>query len=199
MAAARRAEIGMLVIHSAAEGVARVGAVDSNRVRLDLFDSAAVPIASQIWVDCAGTKRCQLDSQTRVYWQDRVMNHWRAGRIVGGGPDEYFVRPPNAQFDIRVPEVDLRVRWDRPVTDPLEVLLAGAQETPYYRDSRLPVLRDLTAQRSACASVMSAAITLTFRKGADAFTLAVAGDACALRRDFGGGDATRPDNRDRRR
>ena len=153
MAAARRAEIGMLVFHSAAEGVARVGAVDSNRVRLDLFDSAAVPIASQIWVDCAGTKRCQLDSQTRVYWQDRVMNHWRAGRIVGGGPDEYFVRPPNAQFDIRVPEVDLRVRWDRPVTDPLEVLLAGAQETPYYRDSRLPVLRDLTAQRSACASV----------------------------------------------
>ncbi|NBE85419.1 hypothetical protein GVV04_31625 [Micromonospora sp. NEAU-HG-1] len=35
----------------------------------------------------------------------------------------------------------------------MDVLLSGGNETPYFRDARLPMLRDLVAQRAACASI----------------------------------------------
>ena len=83
--------------------------------------------------------------------------------MVGSGTAGYFVRPPNAEFDVRVPEEQVRVRWDRPIADPVEVLAAGAQESAFFRDARLPMLRSLVAQRAACAgvpSLLSAAVEI---------------------------------------
>lgn len=145
--------IGQLVLHPNAIGIARIGAVDGCQLKLEMFESAALPVVGEQWVPAAEVRRHQLGVQTRVYWRDQTTGAWQAGRVVGGGPDEYFVRVPNADSDLRVNEADLRVRWDRPVADPLQVLLAGAQESPLYRDSRLPVLRSHVDQRAACASV----------------------------------------------
>jgi ATP-dependent helicase HepA len=146
-----RPKVGMLVVHPEAPGIARIGEVDGPRLRLDLFESAATPVAAQMWTTNNQVSRCRVGVQTRVFWQDGLTGLWSAGRVIGGGPDEYFVRQSNV--DRRVAEADLRIRWDRPVADPLSVLLAGAQESPHFRDSRLPVLKDFTAQRAACASV----------------------------------------------
>jgi ATP-dependent helicase HepA len=148
-----RFDVGMLVVHPAVPGVARIGEISGSTVRLDLFDSAARAIASQQWVDREHVRRCKVGVQTRVFWQDPATGRWTAGRVVGGGPPEYFVRRPNVEEDLRIAESDLRVRWNRPLQDPLAVLLAGAQESPYFRDSRLPALEELTTQRAACASV----------------------------------------------
>ncbi|WP_336031199.1 protein DpdE [Geodermatophilus sp. FMUSA9-8] len=153
MPAGPRVDVGMLVVHPAIPGVARVSATRDPEVQLELFDSAARPVAAQQWVDRADVRRCQVGVQTRVFWRDPTSGRWVAGRIVGGGPDEYFVRRPNAELDLRIPESEIRVRWIRPLEDPLAVLLSGGQESPYFRDSRLPALQELTAQRAACASV----------------------------------------------
>src|SRR4051812_40910716 len=99
----------MLVVHPALPGVAHVGDVRGSTVRLDLFDSAANPIAGQHWVDGEDVRRCQVGIQTRVFWKDPATARWVAGRVVGGGPAEYFVRRPNAAEDLRVAEAELRV------------------------------------------------------------------------------------------
>lgn len=153
MGRAARPGVGGLVIHPKAPGIARIGAVADGQAYLQLFESAAQPIAEAMWVPLSEVRRCLLGRQTRVFWRERASGSWRAGRVIGGGPDEYFIRPPNSQTDLRVAEADLRVRWDRPLADPLQVLLAGAQESPLYRDARVPMIRSLVEQRAACASL----------------------------------------------
>src|SRR5690349_24464013 len=130
MPAGSQLAVGMLVAAPGTPGVARIGQLDGQKVRLDFFDSAATPVASQQWVDESKVRRYVVGVQTRVFWKDADTGRWTAGRVVGGSPPEYFVRRPNADVDLRVAESDLRVRWSRPLTDPLAVLLAGAQESP---------------------------------------------------------------------
>ncbi|WP_375502632.1 protein DpdE [uncultured Jatrophihabitans sp.] len=146
-----RQAVGRLVAQSGAPGFARVGEVVDDRVRLDYFESAARPIAESRWVRLQEVQRVRLSPQTRVFFQDG-WGRWRAGRILGGGPDSYHVRIPNMNVDLQVTEDRLRVRWERPPEDPLQVLLTGANETPRYRDAREPVRQLLLAERAATAS-----------------------------------------------
>src|SRR5690242_14023258 len=148
-------QVGALVEHKSVPGIGRVGAIDRAKVRVDCFESVAKPIAHSRWVDSAECRPIRLQGETRVYWQDPDTGVWRAGRIIGGDPDEYFVRLPNTELDFRVPEVQLRVRWDRPVGNPVDVLVAGANESGYYSNTRQPMMRSLVAQRAACASAFA--------------------------------------------
>lgn len=156
-------DLGNLVILPNRLGIGRVGQVDSTRVRVDYFDSAATPASASQWADRKACKSVVLERETRVFWQDPEAGHWRAGRVVGHDGDRYYVRPPNTDSDIIVAERDIRVRWDRPAKDPIQTLLAGANETPYFRDARLPLLRSLIAQRGACAgttALLSSAVEI---------------------------------------
>ncbi|MEH3135978.1 MAG: protein DpdE [Mycolicibacterium neoaurum] len=143
-------------------GIARVGEIKDGQVRLDLFESAAHPIVESQWRPLHEVSRVRLSAETRVFFQD-VDQNWRAGRIYGGGPDVYGVRPPNSRVDIPISEDRLRVRWERPTQDPLQVLLTGANESPRYRDVREPVRQLLLAERAATASssgIMSSGVRL---------------------------------------
>ncbi|WP_272941300.1 protein DpdE [Kribbella flavida] len=146
----------------ASPGIGRVAAIDGGRVRVDFFESAAEPVIGSVWVAANDVRRVPLGEQTRVFFRDRH-GRWRAGRIVGGGPDTYFVRVPNLRLDVEIPEDRLRVRWERVPHDPLQVLLSGANETPRFRDAREPVRRLLLAERAATASatgIMSAGVRM---------------------------------------
>ena len=155
--------VGDMVEHPSVPGIGRVGALDGDRARVDCFESVAAPVVGSRWVAGPECRPVRLQVQTRVYWQDPDTGNWRAGRIVGGDPPQYFVRPPNSELDFRVPEHQLRVRWDRPVGNPVNVLIAGANESAYYRDARLPMLRSLVSQRAACggaSALLSSAVEI---------------------------------------
>ncbi|MFI7577998.1 protein DpdE [Micromonospora sp. NPDC049497] len=154
---------GQFVEHPRIPGVGRVAEHRNNEVRVDAFESVATPTVMSTWVAAPECRAVKLLPQTRVYWQNPDTGRWRAGRIVGGGPDIYFVRFPNDEVDRQIGQEHLRVRWDRPIMSPVEVLAAGANESPYFRDARLPMLRSLVAQRAACANfpaLLSAAIEI---------------------------------------
>src|SRR4051812_30600749 len=112
--------------------------MDGESVRVDFFESAAETLVSPEWVSAAVVRRVGLGEQTRVFFKDG-RDRWRAGRVVGGGPDIYYVRVPNMRLDVDVHERDLRVRWEKAPSDPMQVLLSGANETPRFRDVREPV------------------------------------------------------------
>ncbi|MEY9211939.1 restriction endonuclease subunit R [Thermobifida halotolerans] len=135
----------------------RIGEVEQGRVRVDFFESVADPAAESMWVPSSTCNHVQLAPETRVYWHNPDTGTWLAGRIRGtkGNGDEYFVRFPNVPYDFPVPEEQLRVRWDRPVRNPVTILTAGGNESPYYRNARLSMLSDLINQRAASASTFS--------------------------------------------
>jgi ATP-dependent helicase HepA len=148
-------QIGNMVEYPGARGIGRVGEIDGTQVRVDYFESVVELIAESRWVAADVCLPVKLDVQTRIYWQDPDTGAWRTGRIVGGDPAMYFVRFPNSASDSRVPEAQLRVRWDLPVRNPVDVLAAGAHESGYYSNARLPMMRSLVAQRAACGSAFA--------------------------------------------
>ena len=147
-------EVGNIVGHPRVDGYGRVGAVEDSRVRVDSFESIAQPVAASEWVEASECKRLRLAVQTRVFFRDGL-GHWRAGRVVGGDPPLYFVRLPNSDYDLKISEDRLFVRWIRPVLNPLDVLIARGNESPYFRDARAPLMRSFVDQWSACAGATS--------------------------------------------
>jgi ATP-dependent helicase HepA len=144
-----------MVEYPGAPGIGRVSALDGVTVKIDYFESVAEPVAESRRVAAEVCRPVKLQGQTRVYRQDPDTGAWRAGRIVGGDQAAYFVRFPNAALDSKVPEAQLRVRWDRPVRNPVDVLAAGANESGYYSNARQPMLRDLVVQRAASGSAFT--------------------------------------------
>lgn len=154
-------EVGNFVLYVDSPGIARVARVDGDQVELEFFESVAELSVDRRWLPAAELRRCRLGVQTRVFLDDGT--GWRAGRVVGGGPDTYAVMLPNSEWAVQVHEGRLRVRWERPLRDPLQVLLADAQETAYFRDARLPVRHLLLEERAATGSatgIMSAGVNL---------------------------------------
>ena len=150
-----RLRIGSMVEYPGAPGIGRVSGIDGAKVKIDYFESVAEPIAESRRVAAKVCRPVKLQDQTRVYRKDPDTGAWRSGRIVGGDQVEYFVRFPNATMDSKVPEAQLRVRWDLPVRNPVDVLAAGANESGYYSNARLPMLRSLVAQRAASGSAFT--------------------------------------------
>ncbi|WP_260729938.1 protein DpdE [Dactylosporangium roseum] len=133
-------------------GWGKIGAVEGQRIRVDFFESPARPCAESTWVALDRLKIATLPKQTRVYWEEA--GQWYAGQVIAGDAENgYAVQKPNAYYHQRVSSLELWVRWSRPVEDPVQVLLAGASETPYFAEARLPFLRTIVSQRAACCSV----------------------------------------------
>lgn len=158
-----RIRVGFLVEYSDGPGVGRIGDLDGERLRVDFFESIAEPIVDSQWLPATRCRRVMLEPETRVYWRNPDTGDWLAGRVKGRSNASYFVQFPNTEFDFPLPECELRVRWDRPVRDPVTVLAAGGNESAYFRDARLPLLRSLLGQRAASAGTfafLSAAVEI---------------------------------------
>lgn len=144
--------VGHLVTFTGAPGIGRVGAVDGGTLRVDFFESVAEPVIESHPVPATACRRVQLKPETRVFRRNPSTGEWRAGRVrdhIGG---QYFVRFPNVEQDFPVAESELRVRWDKPVRDPLQVLVSGGNESGFLYNARIPMLHDLVAQRAASAN-----------------------------------------------
>lgn len=157
-----RLRTGNFVVFPGSTGIGRVASCDGDAVEIEFFESAAEPRVGVVWKAVSEVRLTRLGEQSRVFFRDGACK-WRAGRIVGGGPDEYFVRVPNLSTDVELPEARLRIRWEKAPNDPLQVLLAGAHESPRFRDARLPVRSWLLSERAVTGSatgIMSAGVKI---------------------------------------
>ncbi|MGS2616370.1 protein DpdE [Micromonospora sp. LZ34] len=143
---------GQFVRHPRIPGIGRVVARVDASVQVEAFESVAEPVVASWSLPASECRPVILPPETRVYWRDAATGMWHTGRVIAGGPDDYAIRLPNKEFDVRVPGAELRVRWHRPVRSPVEVLAVRANESPYYRGARLPMLHSLVNQRAASAN-----------------------------------------------
>lgn len=123
---------------------------------VEFFESVAEPSVGMLAVPREQIRRVRLERETRVFFRDED-GLWHAGRVVADTVDREgqpicYVRLPNSSEDSRVLASDLRVRWDRRPRDPLQILLAGGNETPRYRDVRLPARTLMLKDRASSAS-----------------------------------------------
>ena len=151
----RHFAVGQLVSFPEAPGIGRVGAVVGGTLRVDFFESVAEPEIESRTVPGDLCRRVHLSPQTRVFRHNPSTGEWLAGRVKGDDSSGYFIRFPNQEYDLPVPESQLRVRWDRPVRDSLEVLVSGGNESGFLYNARIPMLHNLVTQRAVCASTPS--------------------------------------------
>ncbi|MEU8800784.1 protein DpdE [Spirillospora sp. NPDC048819] len=148
-----RLAVGELVEYRSSPGVGRVIEVDGAKICVEFFESVATPRAATQWVLADQCRRTSLDLETRIFWRRPDTGDWLAGRIKGHVDGKYYVQFPNYTSHFPVSEQELRVRWDRPVVDPVSVLTSGGNESAYYYNARMPFLRNLVEQRAASASI----------------------------------------------
>jgi len=94
-----------------------------------------------------------LPVQTRAWWFDG--DKWLIGRVdipADSAASHYWVNFPNLQTE-RIPAADLRVRWARPIADPLSLVKALTVETRYFHTRRTNFTQNVARQRVACLNL----------------------------------------------
>lgn len=136
------------------------------------FDTPAHPTAHQAKVLFSAVRPAPLRTQERVYIMDKETAVWQVGRIdeegeIPGhhfGLDEpvYWVAFPN-HIQKRVRRSELRVRWNRPIEDPVALLASQSTETPFWHTGRSHLMQALMNQRASCGGLtglLSASVEL---------------------------------------
>jgi len=132
-----------------------VGREGENLV-LEYFDTPgqAAENRYQESVSRASLRRLSLSPELRVFWTD-IAGRWRSGRILeSNSHGDICVR--GHEWEGFVPQQDLYVRWDRPLTDPVGFASAGLLESPLLADMRRPFLQSILRQRSAAHGMRAA-------------------------------------------
>jgi ATP-dependent helicase HepA len=128
-------------------GVGKCLGVSGDEVEIEYFDSISSTGRHRVTARRSQVKPVQVSLQRRCYWEDKT--GWRVGRVVWQGDGQYGVRPPNSDVDLMVLEQELYVRWDEPIDDPTDVLVARGNESPYFHLRRHPFVATTTMQRAA--------------------------------------------------
>jgi ATP-dependent helicase HepA len=128
-------------------GVGKIVSESEGAFEVEYFDSVAATGRERVHARPGEIEPVQLSLQRRCYWLDG--DQWRVGRIVWQGANEYGVRPPGSESDLRVAERDLFVRWAKPIVDPIDVLVAKGSESPHFHQCRQPFVRSIIQQRAA--------------------------------------------------
>jgi len=136
--------VGQFVKSSAHRlGVGKCLRVSGENVEIEYFDSISSASRCRVMARRSQVKPVQVSLQRRCYWEDET--GWRVGRVVWAGDRQYGVRLPNSDLDLMVPEEQLYVRWDKPITDPVDVLAARGNESPYFHLRRRPFVAAVMA------------------------------------------------------
>lgn len=128
-------------------GVGKVVSTTKGDIEVEYFDSVAATRRARVTARPNEIERVQVSFQRRCYWLDA--GKWRVGRIVWQGDEEYGVRPPDSETDVRIAERDLLVRWAKPIPDPIDVLIAKGHESPHFHHCRQPFVESIIEQRAA--------------------------------------------------
>jgi ATP-dependent helicase HepA len=127
---------------------------DSNRefAVIEYFDSATQVDRPRYRVTLASVRPSGLGQQQRVYYFDLAQGTWRIGRVNGHVGQEVFVALPN-QEQARILARDAFVRWNRPLKDPWDHLVARITESPFFHNGRTELVSHFIQQRGVSAGM----------------------------------------------
>lgn len=119
---------------------------------IEYFDSATQVDRPRYKVAMASVRPYTLESQQRVYYLDLAQGIWRIGRVNGHIDQEVFVALPNGD-QAHINARDAFVRWNRPLKDPWDHLVARITESPFFHNGRAELASHFIQQRGASAGM----------------------------------------------
>ena len=126
-------------------GIGKILSKTSSKAAVQYFHSVAEQ--EEMDVPLSSLKNVIPPSQTRCYFQDKDKGHWLMGRVHAKQGKKYSISLPDKKY-IFLDEADMFIRSNRPIEDPLEILINLGQETPYFHDRRLQFYCWLIKQRA---------------------------------------------------
>jgi ATP-dependent helicase HepA len=130
--------------------------IDSNREAavIEYFDSPASAERPTRKVAMTSVRRVKkLGEQTRVYFFDAEAGYWRIGRVHQHVDQaDIFIDLPN-EGQARLTEGEIHVRWNQPIKDPCDHLVARISETPFFHSARADLIACYVRQRAAAAGM----------------------------------------------
>jgi ATP-dependent helicase HepA len=138
-------QVGAFVTTDERSGTGKVCAVDDETVTVGFFRSLNQRSQTR-QVPRVMVRPVRLAPQTRCFFQGPD-DRWFVGRIGREVDGEYEVLLPDERA-VFMPPARLYVRSSAPVEDPLEVLIHGAQESPFLHDRRHALVASLVQQRA---------------------------------------------------
>jgi ATP-dependent helicase HepA len=153
-------ELGGFVTTEEHPGVGKLCGLDGDVASVGFFRSLSEPAQARD-VPRNAVRSVRLATQTRCFFQG-ANDRWFVGRIGREIDGEYEVLLPDERAAF-VPTARLYVRSSAPVEDPLEVLILGAQESPFLHDRRHALVACLVDQRATAhgmTGLLSARIDL---------------------------------------
>jgi ATP-dependent helicase HepA len=142
-------ETGYLVISSDNNlGIGKILEISAATADLEYFRSIGETRLIET-VPYHSLKRVRLERHTRCYFRSEDEEFWQIGRVDTWHQDDlwYEIHLPNKGLRY-VTEADIYVRYDRPISDPTDVLVAKGHETPFFHDRRSAFVRCLIEQRA---------------------------------------------------
>lgn len=130
------------------DGIGKLVESNEHTSLIEYFDSPTSAERPRIWVNTSSLIPVVLDEQTRVYFLDGKNGSWRSGRILGHIDELCFIAMPN-HGEVRIHESMVFTRWNHPIIDPCEHLVARVCETPFFHSVRAELLASFVHQRAA--------------------------------------------------
>ena len=133
-------------------GVAKVTGLHGKFIEVRYFD---VPSFSSqgFQATCLPSelKAVLIPAQTRV-WRVTNSGRWQVGRMLNHEGMDAYVQFPNGER-IQMDICEVFVRWNRPLKDPLSLLIAETTESPFLADPRSAFVHETSRQRSASSGL----------------------------------------------
>ena len=129
-------------------GIGQVTELVGNRATVTYFDVPDEVEPFRIEALVSGLRAADLAEQTRVFRRDEITGRWQVGRILDGEGPSCLVAFPNGQTST-VARTDLRVRWRRPIANPVDFMARFVNETPRFAERGTFALHAIDC-RSAC-------------------------------------------------
>ncbi|WP_322075462.1 protein DpdE [Burkholderia cenocepacia] len=122
--------------------------------RVQYFDAPGAELPPAVEISLTNIKPVRLPAETRVYRRHST-GRWQVGRLIDGENAVFFVQFPNRDA-VNIDAADLQVRWNRPLRDPLPLLINEATETPFLSDARSAFTRQVALQYMAASGITAA-------------------------------------------
>lgn len=132
-------------------GVGKFLGAAAGRGRVQYFNAPGAETAEVIECLLAQVKPAKLPMQTRVY-RRYAASRWQVGRVLEDHGKTLFVQFPNGE-SASVEAGDLQVRWNRPLQDPLPLLISEATESPFLSDARSSFTQQVALQYTAASGI----------------------------------------------
>lgn len=104
----------------------------------------------------------KLGSNTRIYFRHEITNRWQVGRVLEDMGDKILARF-SGKNDMLLDYDNIYVRYNKPISDPVDFLAHVITETPQYAESRSGFLESYISQRGVAwgiSALLSSVIEL---------------------------------------